>query len=542
MKQALLYLFLFACATVLFSCSPMQVAGGSDNPDFKVSGIIVDSLGNPVQHTIVKLIPANFNPETDAATHIVFDTTDSDGCYAFSTSRAGTYTILGANPLQSTKCYIPDVAIADAVTKIHEDTLRKTGAIRVIVPVAADSVPAYAYIPGTDIWVPVPISSRIVLIDSVPPGMMPSICFGLRSKASTISTLATLVMVYSGRSTLAGNAGWNFSRKMYLNTTASGAALGNAVYGFPVLVRLRSDNFNFSEAKSNGDDIRFLKPDSTPVPYEIEQWDAAGQTAQIWVKVDTVYGNDSSHFMTMEWGNPNGSSNSAGNAVFDTANGFQGVWHMGESGTQVKDATINHYDGTRAATMPATPVSGAIGNCQQFNGTTDSIEMPGTASGKLDYQENGTYMVSAWVYADTLNGIHHEIVSKGWYQYFLEVGAHNTWEFNVLKSAVGWDNSNYPASSKAWTFVAGVRSGTSQYLYVNGTCIDSSSKIGNATTQVRNTGENLKIGTHYGPDDPYPWFFKGNIDEVRIMNKSPSADWIKLCYINQKSIDKLLKW
>jgi len=137
---------LFACATVLFSCSPMQVAGGSDNPDFKVSGIIVDSLGNPVQHTIVKLIPANFNPETDAATHIVFDTTDSDGCYAFSTSRAGTYTILGANPLQSTKCYIPDVAIADAVTKIHEDTLRKTGAIRVIVllrPIPFPHMPIY---------------------------------------------------------------------------------------------------------------------------------------------------------------------------------------------------------------------------------------------------------------------------------------------------------------------------------------------------------------------------------------------------------------
>jgi hypothetical protein len=36
------------------------------------------------------------------------------------------------------------------------------------------------------------------------------------------------------------------------------------------------------------------------------------------------------------------------------------------------------------------------------------------------------------------------------------------------------------------------------------------------------------------------WFFKGGIDEVRVMSVMPDADWIKLCYMNQKSEDLLV--
>ena len=35
-------------------------------------------------------------------------------------------------------------------------------------------------------------------------------------------------------------------------------------------------------------------------------------------------------------------------------------------------------------------------------------------------------------------------------------------------------------------------------------------------------------------------FFNGKIDEVKIGNRDPGADWIKLCYMNQKETDALV--
>jgi hypothetical protein len=49
----------------------------------------------------------------------------------------------------------------------------------------------------------------------------------------------------------------------------------------------------FSQAQFGGSDIRFTKADNTFLPYEIERWDSAHSQAEIWVKVDTVFGNDS---------------------------------------------------------------------------------------------------------------------------------------------------------------------------------------------------------------------------------------------------------
>ena len=101
------------------------------------------------------------------------------------------------------------------------------------------------------------------------------------------------VTAISGQTTLTAYQGWLHSMPIYLNTTSSGAAVYENVYNFPVLVRLNRGNFNFSEAKGNGEDVRFVKPDvdSTPLLFEIERWDSSTGAAEIWVRVDTVYAN-----------------------------------------------------------------------------------------------------------------------------------------------------------------------------------------------------------------------------------------------------------
>lgn len=253
------------------------------------------------------------------------------------------------------------------------------------------------------------------------------------------------------------------------------------------------------------------------------------KVAEIWVKADTVHGSDSMQSLMMYWGNIKATNSSNGVAVFDTANGFQGVWHLGEAGNAIaKDATGNHYDGTPSDTAPA-GVEGTIGPCRVFNGSSNFIRMNGTANSKLNFQENDTYTISVWAYADTLDNGYHLVVGKNNEQYCLKfktavpTSSSMVWEFVEYHNRAGWYITNsLPVipSAKSWTFIVGVRKGTTQYFYLNGELVDDTISI--------------------TPEGKCP--FRGKIDEVRISNMAYSADLIKLRYMNQKGQDALVKW
>jgi biopolymer transport protein ExbB len=372
-------------------------------------------------------------------------------------------------------------------------------------------------------------------------------------KGTQTTEIATdQVSVVSGDTVPITMPGWKFSKRLWLNTTASGANVAGTVMNFPVLVRLSSGNLNFSDVKSGGEDLRFTKSDGTPLSYEIEHWDASQSSAAIWVKVDTIFGNDSTHFITMYWGlRSTGSATASlsnGAAVFDTAKGFQGVWHLNEaSGQAAKDATANRFDGTPSDTAP-TAVSGTIGLAQEFDGKSNYLQMPGTAGSKLNFPENGYYSLSAWVFVDTLvDSTTHVIAGKGHQQYFLKLywGDGQHWEFTEYHDRVGWQVSFYsPAQTRAWKFLVGVRDGNNQYLYLDGELVNSSYGIA-VDSAARNTTDDFSIGKYLRyaayAGQGFCWF-DGKIDEVRVSNRSLTADWNKLCYMNQKEPDALIKW
>ena len=55
------------------------------------------------------------------------------------------------------------------------------------------------------------------------------------------------------------NNSWAFRKKLTFNNAAQSANLTN----FPVMVTLSADNFDFKQAKSAGEDIRFTDSDGT---------------------------------------------------------------------------------------------------------------------------------------------------------------------------------------------------------------------------------------------------------------------------------------
>jgi hypothetical protein len=69
---------------------------------------------------------------------------------------------------------------------------------------------------------------------------------------------------------------------LFILTTPDGADLpaGAAEADFPLLVRLNKGNFDFSQTKPKGADLRFSSA-SQPLVYQIDEWDAASGRASV---------------------------------------------------------------------------------------------------------------------------------------------------------------------------------------------------------------------------------------------------------------------
>jgi hypothetical protein len=544
-------LCLAMAAPALFFCTNLDMAGGSSSTDNgKILGMICLENSLPASHTRVTLRPADFDPYQDTGVHRI-DTTDAAGDYAFGKLAPGVYTIEAVD-LDTRARALVNTIIVDSVTAYAPvAALAKPGAITVQVQNSSNGATCYVYLPGTSRYGIV--RDGIGFIDSVPAGTVPAVYYVNMADSTANHAVKTDFSLASGATrVIADYSAWKYSKKVFLNTTITGADVSGTVVNFPVIVRLSGANFDFGSAKPDGGDLRFKKADDSPLTYEIERWNAAEQRAEIWVKIDTVYGNDSAHFFTLYWGNTAAVAESKGALVFDTATGFQGVWHLSGEGTSTAyDATANGYHGTPFNMTVASAVEGAVGTARGFNGSSSYITMPNTAASALNFPEDGAYSMSLWVYADTIDTLWRAIAGKGHEQYYLQLKGlgknRATWEFVEFQDQRGWEyteDSTPPApGAKRWIYLTGVRSGTSQQLYLNGErVVDTAALMPGDYT--RNTGDNFTIG-RYGRSVSIPYYqgwsyFKGSVDEVRISRGIPGADWIRLCYMNQKAGDALV--
>ncbi|MBN1575649.1 MAG: DUF2341 domain-containing protein [Chitinispirillaceae bacterium] len=548
MKDILL-VALFLAGVLLPRCSGRLAGAGSETTN-GIVGSIRNPDDSPAPNTIVKLFPFDYDPVArgDLGSTGV-DTTDDAGAFRFTQVDSGSYSILARNARTATSLLITDVAIGngDTLTTVPPVNLTGTGSVEADFSGTGEAISGYLYIPGTDIFSPVGNDGPAVL-DNVPSGSFSTVIHAT-ADGEQRNLLRGEVTVMPGSTVTIPYPAWRYSRRIFLNTTPRGAGVMDDQYGFPVLIRLDEGTFDFTVAHSAGNDILFTKSDNTPLPCDIERWDGAARRAEIWVKTDTVFGNDSAQSITMYWGNPGAVREPQAGAVFDTAGGFGGVWHLGDAiNDSIRDATGNRYDGGSPDTACPPITEGLIGNCRSFDASGNYITMPNTGAGRLNFPQNGTYTVSAWVTTDTLDGLSHVIVSKGNVQYFLwltpiHLNTTPLWEFAGYRDGSGWDLSVQPASVRQWVLLTGVRDGSSQRLYVNGEPVDT--LIDFPFTAARTTTSDLIIGRFNdrmaSPNDNEGYCpFNGRIDEVRICGIARSAAWVRLCYMNQRAENKLV--
>lgn len=547
MNSSILHILFAGIALALLACGSLNVTqdngGGSE---VEVVGNLYLPSGAPAPNTQVQIIPQDYIPGIDPPiADAMIDTTDSQGTYVFKNTDPGIYNLQALHLTKRTRVLITGVTVRGQATIVPSDTLKSSGCLRVYLPNTLNSASGILYSPGTSISVHLDGTSHVAIIDSIPAGTIPALNF-TRANSAAQTVVTQNIRVIPGDTVEIVNATWRFSRRLYLNTTASGAQVMGDVTNFPVLVRLTKDNFNFAESKNDGSDIRFAKSDSLWLSYEIERWDSANGQAEVWVQVDTVRGNNTTQHINMLWGNPDVASVSNGTAVFDTAKGFQGVWHLDEPGVSTAyDATCNHFDGIPTGMTAASSVTGTIGIGRAFDGKTSALTLAGTANGKLNFSEHDTYTISAWVYAETLDSVNRAIVSKSDNQYSLQLVTNDStttpdhiWEFSEYQDKTCWELVQIRAFASSWKYLTGVRTGKEMRLFLDGICVDSVPYDDVYDVQPpRVTNLDVTIGAQ--PDQKSKCFY-GTIDEVRIASVARSADWIMLCYMNQRAADVLV--
>jgi hypothetical protein len=316
---------------------------------------------------------------------------------------------------------------------------------------------------------------------------------------------------------------WAHSAALSILTTPEGADLPASASesDFPILVRLNAGNFNFSQAKPQGEDIRFSTTAGTRLFYQIEQWDTANATASIWVMIPQITGN-SVQQIRMVWGMPDAASESSGPAVFNAANGYASVLHMDEALIDEGGLVTPKNEGA------TTVVGGMIGQGRHF--------VPGKGIPCGDHIKTYPYSdqqftSQLWFRAELAGAT---LTSWGRYatRYNGFTGDGNLVDIQLRSPAgLGWASDGpggvagktIPVMGQ-WYQVAATYAGGTSKIYVNGV-LDDRNESKKATMSLMND-----IYMNIGKDN-----YAGDIDEVRVSKVARSADWIKLEYENQKA-------
>jgi PKD repeat protein len=325
-----------------------------------------------------------------------------------------------------------------------------------------------------------------------------------------------------------------------MRITFAGYAPTEPLTNFPMLfvfgTNLSANGFSYNQVKSpNGWDLVFMDSSQTRLlNYEIEKWDTNGNS-YVWIQVPVLTSNA---FIQAYWGDTNLISAplpAATNGLV-WANGYAGVWHLGEEDGTPYDSTPNRVAGTVSTTLgPCTQGAGAIiGSGCAFGGgylAASAADFPAGASPRT---------VSTWFIKTSASTAApgEEIVGYG--DNLTPGDRFGLWiTGNGTATALGVEDQGV-ARSFAWTwdprwhFLAAVLpTGQTNLsgldLYYDGKLNSSASGSGVINTLP---DELCLAGVPGYHTSDVSYNFPGVLDEVRISSVARSANWLWAEYQN----------
>ena len=356
-------------------------------------------------------------------------------------------------------------------------------------------------------------------------------------------------------------ARWKFLQELRLDTSSTGASVSGNVANFPLAVALGTNNFDFSQAKPDGADIRFsAEPNSAPLPYHIESWVRSNQTALVWVKVPLVRGNTADQKIFLHWGNENANEAGEARTVFDTREGWVGVWHMADEGSMedggYKDATANAAHGTGINMTRSSRADGRIGRAALFRYPANQwIRIGGAKRGIFDITNQLTFSIWAKAHSYGNKGDEKTRTLPGYETMFAK--GDNSWRLQKF-GIPSWHKppadlieicveqppradlcvvGKTDMTTNQWFHLVGVHDHPKVRLYVNGV-LDKEETF---AVPWRSDDHAVGIGNQSQfPDRGRQW--DGSLDEARVLNVVKDEHWIKLDYESQREGQRFLKF
>ena len=300
-------------------------------------------------------------------------------------------------------------------------------------------------------------------------------------------------------------------KKLAFDTTATGSEIKEAVAQLPLLVRLHSGNFTFAKAKPDGSDLRFFAADGkTPLPFQIENFDATSELANIWVLLPKLSANAKSDSLVVAWGDEKAAAKDS-KPVFD---GIQILVYHFEASEGVKDATANANHAKASSAKPL--AAGPIGAGVTFAGS-DKIDVPASASLKLTAAQGFTF--NAWV---------KPAAAESGTLFALGGPKGLVIALNAGKPTMTWAGASVTAPSAlnpaAWQHVAVSAAGGKASIYVDG------AEVANGNVAGADAAGDAVIGEGY----------RGDLDELGLASAARSPAYIKALAASQQADSPLM--
>ncbi len=326
------------------------------------------------------------------------------------------------------------------------------------------------------------------------------------------SYLALLVgLLFPGLAQAWWNDDWASRRQVSVDASVTGADIQDTLSDFPVLVRLHAGNFGyFAELAENGRDLRFLKDDTTPLSYQVEQVDPFSEMGLVWVKLPQVRGGIYGDNFWMYYGNANAPDGSNSQSLYDVAQGL--VFHFKEGETLPQDATAyrTHAVDSKAQILAA----GWIGAAAQLTGAGPITV---AAAPQLTISADKGWTFSSWLKLEADQSNARLLTAKqadNGLELFIEgttLSARWIGEAGVVETTpieLGLGN---------WRQLAVVLNADKLLLYLDG------AKVAEVDIELSDVDPEISIGDN----------LQALLDEVQIAATARSADWIKLSFRSQ---------
>ncbi len=323
------------------------------------------------------------------------------------------------------------------------------------------------------------------------------------------------------------NKDWDYRKEFIFDTSVTGVAIENTVNDVAVLIKLHLGNFTyFSDTLPAGEDIRFvLGDDLTPLKHHIEYYDPLQQIGLIWVKMPRIVPGTNLEKIYMYYGNQEAVKGDDVAATFSADEVL--VYHFNE---QVSDATA--YQSNPQGNSSSIIQGAVIGSGAEFQGQQNII-VPVTPSLRLIPDPGLT--ASFWMkqVSDQNDAVLISYVEEGNASLALKIAANKPYlEYTTSAGTIVTPTEETTEIlADTWSHLAFTVTSDLMTLYVNG--IEASS----AEINTEEMGGLLSIGAL--PDQTQS--FVGQIDELKILKRAVSAEWVSINYNNQGPNDLLIR-